>query len=127
MLEDETHLAAAHVAAGHVFVVELDRPAAGVGLLQSGDDPQERRLARAGRAEQGHQFARFHGQADVPQGMEGAEGLADVLGFDAHGDSLLAFCARANCLATRHSINVFATSVTRPSMASSEAMAKAAE
>ena len=84
MLEDETDLAAAHVAAGHVFVVELDRPAAGVGLLQSGDDPQERRLARAGRAEQGHQFARFHGQADVLEGMEGAEGLADVLGFDAH-------------------------------------------
>ena len=134
VLEDETDLAAAHVAAGHVFVVELDRPAAGVGLLQSGDDPQERRLARSGRAEQGHQFARFHGQADVLEGVEGAEGLADVLGFDAH--DLQSACHRFQIAfsvpepivsATRHSMNVFAASVTRPSMASSEAMAKAAE
>ena len=124
MLEHEAHLAAAHVAAGHVFIVELDRPAAGIGLFQSGDDSQERRLARAGRAEQGHQLARPYGQADVIEGVEGAEGLTDALGFDAHDR---AFCARANCRATRHSTNVFATSVTNPSMASSEATAKAAE
>ena len=69
-------------------------------------------------------YARFDRQADVPEGVKSAESLADMLGFDAHRPS---FCARANWFATRHSMNVFATSVTRPSMAKSDAMAKAAE
>ena len=85
MLKDEADLAAGGVAARHVLVLEEDRPAARIGLLQAGDDPQQGGLARAGRPQQGHQLAAGDREAHVAQGGEIAEGLADSLDFDAHG------------------------------------------
>jgi len=119
----QNHLPAAHVAADHVLIVELDRPAAGVWLLQSGDDPQERRLAEPeGPSRATSSPAATVRLTSAKLGM--FRGLVDCWA------SMLmayAFCARANCLATRPSMNVFAASVTRPSMARSDARAKAAE
>ncbi len=59
VLEDEAHLPAADVVAGHVLIVEQDRPAAGVGLFQAGDDPQQRRLSRARTARAGPPVRRW--------------------------------------------------------------------
>jgi hypothetical protein len=56
MLEHETHLALAHMGIGGVGAVEQHLPA--VGRLQTGDDAQQRRLAAAGRPQQGHQLDR---------------------------------------------------------------------
>ena len=50
MLEDESHVAFAHAAIGHVVVVCNDRPA--VGKFQACEDTQKRRLAGTGRAQQ---------------------------------------------------------------------------
>ena len=63
MLEDEADAALLDRHVGRVLVAEEDAP--GIGHLQPGDDPQERRLAGAGWAEQRHQFAGTDRQADV--------------------------------------------------------------
>ena len=55
MLENETDLSFAHVLFRGVFAIEKN--AAAVGVLQAGDDAQERRLSATGRAKQGHKFA----------------------------------------------------------------------
>ena len=60
----------------------LDR--ARVGRLEPGDDPQQRGLAAAGRAEQGGQLAGGEGHVDVVEGDEVAEALVDAADLDAH-------------------------------------------
>ena len=55
VLEHETDLSFAHVLVRRVFAIEKD--AAAVGILQAGDDAQERRLSATGRTEQGDEFA----------------------------------------------------------------------
>ena len=66
-------------------VLAVDLHGAAVGRLEPRDDAQERRLARAGRTKQGHEFTVVDRQADVVQRSEAAEGLADVLNFEMHG------------------------------------------
>ena len=53
---------------GDVLFVEADsRPRVGVGRVQPGDDPQQRRLAGTARAQQRDQLAVVDRQADVAQ------------------------------------------------------------
>src|SRR5262245_25531446 len=54
-----------------------------VGDLQAGDDAQQGRLARAGRAQQGQQRAVGHLEAHPVDGQEAAEALGNVLDRDA--------------------------------------------
>ncbi len=54
MLEHKAHVAVAHVLVGGVFAAEQD--VAGVGGFQPGNDAQQRGLAAAGGAQQGHQL-----------------------------------------------------------------------
>ena len=128
VLEDEAHLAAARVAAGHVLVVEEDRPAAGVGLLQAGDDPQQRGLARARGPQQGHQLARAARSGSRRCRATKVPKVLLMLRTSMLMVVLLAFPVRRgpSAGATCHSTSDLATSVTRASKASSEATAKAA-
>ncbi len=56
VLEHKADAAPLHLGIGGVLAIEQDLPA--VRKLQACNHPQERGLARAGRAEQGHQFTR---------------------------------------------------------------------
>src|SRR5262249_40981950 len=56
----------------------------GVGQLQPGDDAQERRLARARRAQEGHQAAGRHLDTHVVQGGKLPVPLRHALDRDAH-------------------------------------------
>src|SRR5436190_915099 len=58
--------------------------AAGIGFLQPGDHPQQRRLAAAARPEQGGQRPVGHVQADVVERQEISERLAHAFHRDAH-------------------------------------------
>ena len=60
-----------------------------VGLLEPGDDAQQRRLAAAARAQQRGQRAVGHVDRDVVEGDEVAEELGHVLDFDGHQCLLL--------------------------------------
>src|SRR6266446_1744774 len=82
VLEDESHPAVAHVTGGGILSLEEDL--AHVGTLEPGDDPQEARLARAGRPQERHQLAAGHRQADVVHRDEVAELLRDVSDLNAH-------------------------------------------
>mmetsp|Transcript_1013 Transcript_1013/g.2513 ORF Transcript_1013/g.2513 Transcript_1013/m.2513 type:complete len:443 (-) Transcript_1013:3285-4613(-) len=117
MLEHEADLALAHMGVGRVLAVQ-QHPAA-VGLLQAGDDAQQRGLAAARGAEQRDQLAAGEFQADVTEGGEVAEALVDVFDLDAHEAS----CAET---AARHSTICLSTSVTSASSARMDATAKAA-
>src|SRR5690606_3185682 len=55
-----------------------------VGPLQPRDDPQERRLPAAARAEEGGELAGRDADRHVVEGDEVAEALADVPDLDAH-------------------------------------------
>ena len=83
MLEDEADAALLHRQPGRVLAGQLD--AAGVGRLQPGDDPQDRALARARRAQQGDELAGRDLERDVLHGLERAVPLREVLHLDAHG------------------------------------------
>jgi hypothetical protein len=76
VLEHEADLALAHMGAGGVFAVEQHLP--GIGLLQPGDDAQQRGLAAAGRAEQRDQFAGGKSRETSSSADEAAEALVDV-------------------------------------------------
>src|SRR5262249_55433747 len=115
VLEDEADPPVARAALGGVLAVERDR--AGVGVLEPGDQPEQRRLARARGAEQRDELARLHVQRHVAQRGERAEVLPERADLDAHG------CVSRRM---RHSSTRFATSVTSASSASSVATAKAA-
>src|SRR5215469_18305055 len=62
-LEDHRDAALARLAMRHIGAVDLDN--ARVGILQSGDYIEQRRLAAAGRAEQHGEIARIDRQVDV--------------------------------------------------------------
>src|SRR5690606_2243612 len=94
-----------------------------VGLVETRDDPEQRRLAGSGGPEEGHQLTAGDVQADVVQGAEGSEGPGDVADADAHcGTISSSLIVRA----VFHSTSAFNARVTRASRASSEATAKAA-
>ena len=82
MLEDEAHAPALHGLVGRVLSEELHMPR--VGLLQPGDDPQDRALARAGRPQQRHELARGHHEGDPIEGLEVTEAFREVFDHDAH-------------------------------------------
>jgi len=86
VLEDEPQPPGAHRMVGHVDVVEKDLPR--VGELQAGEDPQERRLAAAGRAEQGEQLPGTHLERNPAQHAVLAEPLLQVAHPDSHSASV---------------------------------------
>src|SRR6185436_17465645 len=67
----------------HVLSAQED-DAARVGGLEAGDDAQERRLARARRAEEGREAAVGDVEADVLEDALAGERLRDRAYFDAH-------------------------------------------
>ena len=83
VLKHEPDAALARLPVRRVLAVE--QHAALVGRFEPGNDAQQRRLAAARRAEQRHELARAHLEADVAQGREAAERLADVPDVYAHG------------------------------------------
>ena len=82
VLEHEAHVAPLGRHPGGVHPVDLDR--AGVRLLEPADDPQQRRLAAAARAEQRGQLARRHREVHIGQCSEVAEPLGDGVRLDTH-------------------------------------------
>ena len=113
VLEHEADMALAGAARQRILAVE--RHLAGIGPVEARDDPQQRGLAGAGRAEQRQQFAVADLQIDVVERGEGAELLDDVLDFNGHSE----LCPSSR----RRSRTVFATSVISASSASSDAIA----
>ena len=82
MLEHEPHVALLGRKAGGVGPFDLD--SAAVGVLESGDDPQEGGLAASAGPQKSGQAAGGDGHGDVVQGDEVAEPLVDVLYLDTH-------------------------------------------
>ena len=79
MLKHEADAPLGRGAMGDVLVVEPDsRARVALRRFQAGDDPQQRRLARAAGAQQRDQLAVVDRQADVAQRLVAAERLADV-------------------------------------------------
>ena len=76
---------------GDVLAVQPDR--AVVDLGEQVDAAQQRRLARAGGADQRHHLVFVHVQAQVVEHHRGAEDLPDVAAFEQHQTP--AFCRRA--------------------------------
>jgi hypothetical protein len=123
MLEHEADPALARAALRGAPAFETD--IAGIGELEAGDDAQQRRLARARGAEQGHQLAVADTEIDAVEGHVVAETLGQALDLDTHGAPLLR--ARAGSPSRSfHSMNALATSVTKARPASSDATANAA-
>jgi hypothetical protein len=87
VLEHEADLAVADIDRRHVGAA--DPQAAGIGMLQPGDDAQQGRLARAGGAEQGAEMPRLDVEADPRQGAELLKPLLDPAKLDAHRLCLL--------------------------------------
>ena len=85
VLEHEADPAPLRRDVGRVGAVDLDLAA--VGLLEPGDDPQQRRLARAARPEQRGQRAVGDLERDALERDEVAERLGDVANRD-HASSL---------------------------------------
>ena len=82
VLEDEADAALLRRGTRHVLLCNVDRPA--VGLLQAGDDPQQRRLAAAAGPEQRDERAGRHFERHVVESNEVAEALGHVLDGDGH-------------------------------------------
>ena len=80
ILENKADAPILHGQIGGVPVVEIDVTA--IGRVQTGDDAKQRRLSRARRSEQRHQFARLNVERDVAQRSKGAEVLFDALDAD---------------------------------------------
>ena len=78
-LEDGVDLALVGGQFGDVPAVQEDP--AGVGPLEAGGDPQHGRLAAAARAEEGEELALLDLEADVVDGLDGAEPLGDPAEF----------------------------------------------
>ena len=79
VLEDEAHLPLVAPLARDVLAVEEHRRfVMRIGVLQTGDDSQQRGLAGTRRAQQRHQLAVLHRQAHVAQSRQRAERSADV-------------------------------------------------
>ena len=82
VLEHEADVALLRRQVGGVDALDLDAP--GVGLLEAGDDAQQRRLAATAGAEQRGELAGGDADGDVVEGDEVAEALADARDLDAH-------------------------------------------
>ena len=82
MLEHETDVAFAQAEPGRVVFAEQDLAA--VGMQQSGDHPQQRGLARTGRAEQRDQLAGRHVQVDRVERGDVRVVLAELTDFQVH-------------------------------------------
>ena len=82
VLEDETDVAALRGQAGGVGA--LDPHGAAVGLVEPGDHPEQGGLPPAAGAEQRREPAAADIDADVVEGDEIAEPLADVECLNAH-------------------------------------------
>ena len=84
VLEDHPDLAALGrhpgAVAGDGHARDLD--GAGLGLLEAGDQAQQRRLAAAGRAEQGDELAALDAELRVVDGPDGAEALRNAVATD---------------------------------------------
>ena len=83
MLEDEANSALAEIGIGDIDAIEQNL-AAGIGRLDAGDDPQQRRLARAAGAKQRNEFAQLNLEVNAVQRLERAVGLGDLTNFNAH-------------------------------------------
>jgi hypothetical protein len=70
-------------AEGHVFATQLD--ASGVRPLEPRDQPQQRGLARPGRAEQGEELPLGHGEVDAVDRVDLAVALAERHQADSRG------------------------------------------
>ena len=82
VLEHEAHAPRLRVGMGGIGAMK--EHTATVGLLQPGDDAQQRGLARAGRPQQRHQRAGRNVQRDVVADHGGAEALVQMIDQDAH-------------------------------------------
>src|SRR3954447_16728071 len=82
VLEHEAHVALLRRNARRV--APLDQDPAAVRALEPGDDPKQRRLAAAARAEEGGEGAVGHRDRDVVDCLEIPEPLCCVLDDDAH-------------------------------------------
>src|SRR5882762_61929 len=125
VLKHEAHSTFSRGLLRDIAAVEADRPR--VCELKSSNNSQERRLARAGRAEQGDQFAAGNGEIYVVQGGEMSESFCNANRFNAHASSSPAAAAssRASCCFAFHSIADLTNRVSRASSASKEATANA--
>ena len=93
MLEHKTDLAIARGVMSNIFL--LIQHASRIGHFKAGDDPQQGRFARAGRAEQREQRSVGHLETDIVEGDEAPEAFQTSL------ISMLMFPRRL--LARRHS------------------------
>ena len=87
MLEDEADPPL--LRAARRGVLAGDGEVAFIGIFQPGDDAQQRRLARAGGAEQGHELAGPDAEIDAVERGEIAEALDDAFQLDTHRPSLM--------------------------------------
>jgi hypothetical protein len=83
MLENEADVALLHGLLRRILVAEEDR--ASGRAFEPGDQPQQRGLAGAGRAEERDQFTRPDVEGNVFERGKAAEFLANVLDADFHG------------------------------------------
>jgi hypothetical protein len=81
-LEHHRRIARAH--RHMVQVAPADQDAAAVWPLDAGDDAQQRRLARAARAEDREELPRVDVQRDAAQSLHRAESLVDVVDRQFH-------------------------------------------
>jgi hypothetical protein len=86
ILENEADAPLLHREIGRVFLTKINRAA--VGRVESRDDAQQRRLARARGAKQRDKFAGSYIERDVAQRRIGAEILLDAL--DANAEAMRA-------------------------------------
>jgi len=121
VLEDEPHAAVPGMPGGHVLSVE-EHPAR-IGTLQACDDPQERRLARSRRPQEGHEFPGGDAQTHVLEGGKWSKAFCDVADLDLHLPHLSRNLARRR---PRASSPCFTARVTRASRVRMLATAKAA-
>jgi hypothetical protein len=63
-------------------VASVQEQAAGVGLLESGQEAQERGLAAAAGAEQRKELAGAHAEGDAIHGLDAAKALGDAFEFE---------------------------------------------
>ena len=82
VLEDEADVTA--LGGDPRRVLAREEHLAGVGTLQARDDPQEGRLPRAARPEDGGERALLDLERDVVEGKKRAEALRDVADLDRH-------------------------------------------
>ena len=87
MLEDEADAAIPRVTPRGIVTVEQHRP--GIRSLEPGNDAQQRRLARTGRAQQRQQLTLIDGEADAIERDERPEPLADPADFNAHVSAIV--------------------------------------